>query len=138
METTVWVDDWQLQCCGEPFSVGSRVRWHLVASDPDSLGEVLGEEAAARVPYAEEHHGSESGDPVEAVVRSIDAVHHRLRPSPENPQWLVHVEDSTVLRPVQRADGREPESDGLSFRGYLVEVELGHFSVSSRHESYSP
>lgn len=29
----VWVDAWQMQCCGDPFAVGSRVAWTL--SEPD-------------------------------------------------------------------------------------------------------
>ena len=36
---TVWVDSWQMQCCGEPFRVGSQVTWTLGAADQDWLRE---------------------------------------------------------------------------------------------------
>ena len=29
MDMTVWVDSWQMQCCGEPFCRGSQVAWTL-------------------------------------------------------------------------------------------------------------
>ncbi|MBT2399539.1 DUF6578 domain-containing protein [Streptomyces sp. ISL-100] len=28
-------DDWQMECCGEPFSVGDEVRWRLALRGPD-------------------------------------------------------------------------------------------------------
>ena len=34
---TIWVDGWQMQCCGEPFRLGSQVAWTLRAADPDGL-----------------------------------------------------------------------------------------------------
>lgn len=33
----VWYSDWQLECCGEPFSVNDSVEWNL-AADPDLDG----------------------------------------------------------------------------------------------------
>jgi hypothetical protein len=35
---TVMYDDWQMGCCGEPFSVGDRVAWTLALREP---GDVL-------------------------------------------------------------------------------------------------
>jgi hypothetical protein len=29
----VWVDGWQMQCCGTPFAVGSQVAWTLGEAD---------------------------------------------------------------------------------------------------------
>ena len=28
----VWVDAWQMQCCGDPFAVGSSVEWTLAGN----------------------------------------------------------------------------------------------------------
>jgi hypothetical protein len=56
----VLLDDWQLQCCGEPFAVGDEVAWRLMlvthTSDPDkfrvtltgSAADVHGEAARVR------------------------------------------------------------------------------------------
>ncbi len=45
MGMTVWVDSWQMRCCGEPFRVGSQVAWTLSGADPDWLGAMLGADA---------------------------------------------------------------------------------------------
>ena len=42
---TIWIDAWQLQCCGEPFLVGSPVTWTRYApqpGDPRALPAVRG------------------------------------------------------------------------------------------------
>jgi Family of unknown function (DUF6578) len=54
---TLWVDAWQMQCCGEPFRLGSPVAWTVREADPDWLEAVLGAGAAPGVNGAEEHHG---------------------------------------------------------------------------------
>lgn len=28
---TIWIGGWQMQCCGKPFRLGSRVAWTLGA-----------------------------------------------------------------------------------------------------------
>jgi hypothetical protein len=34
----VHVQDWQHECCGEPFGIGDRVRWTLVLTDESHEG----------------------------------------------------------------------------------------------------
>jgi hypothetical protein len=81
----VWVDGWQMQCCGEPFTVGDRVSWRLRDPDPERPGLVPGSDLARGVDKAEEHHGglSEDAAPVAGVVTSIHAVHCRYAPLPD-------------------------------------------------------
>jgi len=57
---TVWIDDWQMQCCGEPFQVGSVVTW-ILDPKPEAgyLTAVLGEDEASRVTHYENHHKDE-------------------------------------------------------------------------------
>ncbi len=43
----VWVDDWQYQCCGEPFKVGSPVEWTLTLDREDFIRRALGAQAPA-------------------------------------------------------------------------------------------
>lgn len=45
MMATVWVDDWQYQCCGTPFAVGDQVSWTLTADSDDFLVRALGDHA---------------------------------------------------------------------------------------------
>jgi hypothetical protein len=70
MGLTVWVGSWQMQCCGEPFSVGQPVSWMLGDADQDWLMTMLGADAQVTVDAAEEHHGGLSRG---------DAENHRNR-----------------------------------------------------------
>jgi hypothetical protein len=47
MKMTVWEEDWQMQCCGDPFSLGTSVTWTLDKADRDWLASVLGDDRAA-------------------------------------------------------------------------------------------
>jgi hypothetical protein len=42
---TVWIDFWQMQCCGEPFGLSTQIAWTLRALERDWIGEVLGPDA---------------------------------------------------------------------------------------------
>ena len=57
MTMTIWIDSWQMQCCGKPFRLGSQVAWTLRAADLDWLAATLGADAQQAVDAAEEHHG---------------------------------------------------------------------------------
>jgi hypothetical protein len=111
-----------MQCCGEPFAVGSGVSWRLRDADQDWLQTVLGARAAG-VDAAEEHHGgvSEAVQETAATVKSISAVHCRYAPAPGgDPKVLCPVPDSAVVTRLTRADGWTPDGGGLRFAGYLV------------------
>ena len=79
MGLTVWVDSWQMLCCGEPFSVGQQVSWTLSDADQDWLMAMLGADAQVTVDAAEEHHGGlpEETPRTTGTVSRIAAVHCR-------------------------------------------------------------
>jgi len=123
----VWIDRWQLQCCGEPFTVGEAVKWTAVAgADAEFLTVVLGAERAAQITHAEEHHAEHLPPSIEGVVRSIEAVQCRFAPREGGARVLFPVPDSLVLTTLTRADGSESEpgadakAGGASFVGYVV------------------
>lgn len=37
----VYVEDWQLDCCGEPFAVGSQVSWTLIQDECSWIKAIL-------------------------------------------------------------------------------------------------
>jgi hypothetical protein len=120
---TVWVDAWQVQCCGEQFGIGSRVSWTLARANAKRLAQLLGSDVA--VDAAEEHHGGvPDGTPETAgTVTAISTVHCRSAPRAGGDQRVLHpVPSSTVLTPVTTADGRTPDRHGLHFAGYLVRI----------------
>lgn len=132
----VWVDEWQMACCGEPFEVGSRVEWTLYTQENrDWLAAVVGDELAHEVTHGEEHHGGVPDDLIPTVgrVTRIRAVRSRFGPDPNsvsaaNP-ILVPVSGTTRLMDVSDADGRSPwptsgspANDDMHFSGYLVDL----------------
>jgi hypothetical protein len=128
MNALVWVTAWQMECCGEPFAVGEQVEWTL-CDDPDRewLEAALGPELAQSISHAEEHHGGvpEETPPVRARVLGIRCAHGRYAAVPgSNSRTLYPVPGSAVLTEVDRADGREAETSGLSFNGYIVELDI--------------
>jgi hypothetical protein len=119
----VWVDGWQMQCCGDPFSVGSRVSWTLGDADLDWITTILAEGSRPGVDAAEDHHGGipEETPVTDGSVVRIAAVHCRFAPGADS-RALYPVQDSGVLAEVGSADGWVPDRGDLRFTGYLVQL----------------
>jgi hypothetical protein len=118
-----------MQCCGDAFTVGSRVEWTLYEeSDRDWLTSVLGEDLAQQVTHGEEHHGGVPDDLATAVgeVTRIRAVRNRFGPDPNSVSAAapVHVPipGTGLVEDVEDADGWFPEEGDLHFNGYLVDL----------------
>ncbi len=121
MERIVWVQDWQIQCCGDPFTLGQRVSWTLSGElDRDYLASVLGEEAAARITDYADHHETRATTLIEGTVLSIDAVWCRFAPRGWDILSLYPVPGTTLIKPRTSGDGWEEERRSLSFVGYVV------------------
>ena len=117
----MWVDAWQMQCCGTPFEVGDSVSWSVIESDVDWLTAVLGSDEALTIDHAEEHHseGADGGPTVTGVVARIRASRCRYALTGTSG---YPVPGSGQLAVVERADGRDAESDGMHFNGYVVDL----------------
>jgi hypothetical protein len=119
-----------MQCCGDRFSVGSRVEWTLYEeSDREWLTSVLGKEFASQVTHGEEHHGGLPDDAptTVGVVDRIRAVSSRFGPDPTSvsaaaPNHVPIPGTATVVE-VDEADGWYPEDGGRHFNGYLVDLQ---------------
>ncbi|MFE7410696.1 DUF6578 domain-containing protein [Streptomyces laurentii] len=124
MTWTVWIDGWQMQCCGADFVPGDLVSWTLLEVEPEDYADIVGGERADEIDFREEHHGQEEGHtPTSVEVVSIAAVHCRYEVSPGASDKVSHpVPGSTVLVPVEKADGRADPRTGVRFAGYLVTV----------------
>ncbi|MFD8542818.1 DUF6578 domain-containing protein [Streptomyces sp. NPDC059649] len=126
MNTRVWMDSWQMECCGEPFDVGWEVSWAVVDPDREWLTKVLGAETAATVDGVEEHHGGgpEQVAPVSGTVTGISAVHCRFAPLPgESGHTRYPVPGSGTLTPLSSAVRWTSDRGDLRFVGYLVDLD---------------
>ena len=124
----VWVDAWQVQCCGEPFAVGELVRWTLLEQPTEEvLADSGGSPEVVRLTHAEEHHGGlpEQTPPTAGRVRRIRAVTFDHAEVPGQPRVLTRVPGSGVALDCRRADGWEselPAGGGRQFSGYVVDL----------------
>ncbi|KOX30767.1 MULTISPECIES: DUF6578 domain-containing protein [unclassified Streptomyces] len=122
MTLTIWVDDWQMQCCGENFKPGDVVSWTLLEVDPEDYADIVGAERADEIDFCEEHHGQDEGHaPTSVEVVSIDEVHCRYGVPPGATDKVNYpVPGTTVLVPVEKADGWAKARPDVRFAGYLV------------------
>ncbi|MFC8724743.1 DUF6578 domain-containing protein [Streptomyces bacillaris] len=122
MTLTIWIDDWQMQCCGRSFALGDVVSWTLLEVDPEDYADVVGAERADEIDFCEEHHGHGDGHPPTSVeVVSIAEVHCRYGVPPGATDKVnCPVPGTTVLVPVKEADGWAKARPDVSFAGYLV------------------
>jgi hypothetical protein len=122
VELTVFVDNRQSDCCGEPFAVGSRMSWTLRrGSDVDRpwLAAVLGADVAATVDAAEEHHGGIPEDTrrTTGTVTWIAEVRYR------RPQGRL-LPDSGVVTEVAAVRKWAAHHGDLRMVGFLARLRL--------------
>ena len=124
---TVWVDGWQMQCCGKPFHRGDQVAWTVHATDPGWLEEMLGPQPHPAVDAVEDHHGRvpRGTPPTRGTVTRIAAVHCRYAPRPGSDSLTSYpVPGSGALTDLESADGRIADHGSERFAGYLVQLKL--------------
>ena len=126
----VWVDGWQLQCCGEPFAVGDVVRWTLLERPVEEvLTDRTGRREVLALTHAEEHHGGAPEDTAvtEGRVRRVLAVTYEYAQVPGSARTFAPVGASGRTRELWRVDGWEselPHDDVRGFAGYVVELDI--------------
>jgi hypothetical protein len=126
MRVRVWVDSWQMQCCGEPFRVGSQVEWTLGDADRDWINAMLGPDAQQAADAMEEHRGGLPAEtpPTRGTVTRIAAARCRYAPRHGcDSRARYPVPGSGVLSDAESADGWTPDHGDLQFAGYLAQFE---------------
>ncbi|MFI1973667.1 DUF6578 domain-containing protein [Streptomyces wedmorensis] len=122
MTLTIWVDDWQMQCCGASFASGDVVSWGLMEVDPEDYADIVGSERATEIDFCEEHHGREGEQvPTRLEVLTIAEVHCRYEvPRGSATNVYQPVSGTTVVVPLKAADGWAEAQPDVRFVGYLV------------------
>lgn len=116
MDALVWVDQYQVQSFGEPFALGQHVTWPITTQlNVAALTELVGAVTAARISMAADWHAGRPEDTVSHTGTIAGIELFRCRHA------RGHVVPNTVeTHLVDRADGWEPEKDGVHNVGYLV------------------
>ena len=131
MQTFVWVTEWEQQCCGDDFGVGSSVTWTVVEHEGANewVVQLLGPTWGDRVKYSEGHHADEEAT-ISGVVLAIHEVRCRreLQPYGSGQAW-VPIQSSGWLTEVPAADPwvSKPDDEvreSVFFEGWVVELEI--------------
>ncbi|MGR4882126.1 DUF6578 domain-containing protein [Streptomyces sp. LARHCF249] len=122
MTVTVWVDDWQIQCCGQSFATGDVVSWNLLQVDPEDYVDIVGSQRASGIDFREEHHGQDQGCAATWLeVLTIAEVHCQYEVPPgSTANHYYPVPGTAVLVPAEEADGWAEARPDVRFVGYLV------------------
>jgi hypothetical protein len=128
MELTVYMEDWQLDCCGEPFAVGSQISWTLIQNRCSWIQDIISPDAGIVVAAREEHHGRLAADTpaTRGTVNRIFAVCCQYAPPAVEAGPQQPVPGSGVLIPVtqaQRFGGHHYHHLGKSI-GYVAQVRI--------------
>jgi hypothetical protein len=117
---TVWVDDWQHECCGEPFALGHEVRWLLT---PDDAGRqaLLHPEEGVIVTHALDSHRAGDEQPARAVVGRVTLI-RAVQLEYQGQRVRRSVPGSARLTVLAESDG--PETGWAGFVGYLVDLDV--------------
>lgn len=120
----MWIDGWQMQCCGDPFRVGQRVEFSTTSQvDREFLSVVLGEQRTAALTDHEDHHDVAVGpkSSITGTVKSIEAISCRYEPR-ERAMYPV-AGTTKAARCDEATGGWEPEDDDVDFVGYVVTLQ---------------
>ena len=116
-ECIVYYESWQLQCCGDPFSVGDKVEWDCkIPSDYKNAHGII-------IDFEEEHHGFATHS-ITGTVTKILAERSEF-PKGKKGVWYERVQ--TIQEEIQHADGWESQLEDddttdRTFWGYIVEL----------------
>lgn len=109
----VWYDDWQMECCGKPFSVGDEVAWPLRPQDAGEPGE-----------FRVETH-DDDWPVTRGRVRSVHIVSRAYRQTEPGSYVYEAVPGTMRTRPVETCPKWFTGTDRtLRDAGVLVELEV--------------
>jgi hypothetical protein len=118
IQIEVFVEDWQLDCCGTAFEVGSTVTWSIHADEPDSASDVPR--------FVEDHHElveeSTSRD-VSGRVAEIFAVSNRLVPGPGSAH-MINDQSTVNEERIEKAERFHSAPGGFVSMGFRVILEI--------------
>ena len=114
---TIYYESWQLQCCGDPFSVGDKVEWTGILSQYQNAHGII-------IDFDEEHHGFATLNITGTITRIIA----ERSEFPKGGLGVSYEKAKTIKEDLQHANGWESdlpndETTERTFWGYIVELE---------------
>ncbi|MDD6313110.1 MAG: hypothetical protein PUB08_06600 [Firmicutes bacterium] len=118
----VLYEDWQMKCCGEDFSVNSKIEW-LVCNGSEIKLPIKTDD----IDYYYEAHSSDYKNlfVLEGNIKEIKAFYQKYEPTTENPKRLVGVDG--ILYDIKSSRDIVDNKENMAFSAYLVYIE--NFSI---------
>jgi hypothetical protein len=116
---TVLIEDWQMQCCGEPFSIGSYVNWLVLKY----YKPFIYHKDVDAVNYCYEHHSSDWKKlfKINGSVITITACYCFFIPDITDPTRHRKIKTpGGATQPVTQADGWDEDIGEQEFGSYVV------------------
>lgn len=116
-EGTIYYESWQIQCCGDPFSVGDMVDWTCIM--PSGYKNAHG----IIIDFEENHHGFASHSISGTVTKII--VERSEFPKGKREAWYDKA--CVIHEEIQHANGwesdyKDDDTTERTFWGYIVEL----------------
>ena len=117
----VYIEDWQMQCCGIPFRIGDNINWTVIEYGDDFRDQHY------KPDFYYENHGSAQSKQIyklTANVVSIKACYYTLEYRPIEGKvdcQMGHLIYGKSVN-VTEADGWDDDIDGLRFGSYIAEL----------------
>lgn len=117
-ECTIYYESWQIQCCGEPFSIGDNVGWTgcLASGTKNAHGVILD--------FEENHHGF----PTHFIEGTVSKIIAERSEYPKGQKVVWYERTQTIQEEIDHADGWESEIESdettdRTFWGYIVTLQ---------------
>ena len=114
-ECTIFYESWQIQCCGDPFSVGNKVEWtcHMPYEFKNAHGIPLD--------FEEDHHDSAT----HTIIGTVSKIIAERSEFPKGKREIWYNKALTIQEEILKADGWEKNYQGddqtdRTFWGYIV------------------
>ena len=113
----IYYESWQLQCCGDPFSLGDKVEWTCII--PHNYQNAHG----IILDFEEDHHGFAT----HSIVGTVSKIIAERSEFPKGKREVWYHKAHTIQEEISRADGRESDKEDdetteRTFWGYIVEL----------------
>lgn len=114
-ECKIYYESWQLQCCGDPFSVGDKVEWTCIM--PREFNNAHG----IIIDFEEEHHGFAT----HSIVGTVSKIIAERSEFPKGERVVWYHKAYTIQEELTHADGwetnyKDDETTDRTFWGYIV------------------
>ncbi len=115
---TIYYQSWQIQCCGNPFSVGDKVKWTCVKPK-----EKCKNAHGITINFEEDHHG-QATHIITGIITKIIAERSEVA---KEVKVICYDKTKIIREELQQADGWESDYDDDNdtkrfFWGYIVEL----------------